>query len=76
MSHRGGGVGFGRGASLPVFRDACGAAVRNDCDIAEAMSRQLMAHADFSRYTWANGLRHSQLPDPIPETSIGKPAAW
>ena len=39
-------------------------------------SRQLMAHADFSRHVRANGLRHSQLPDPIPGTNIRKPAAW
>ena len=39
-------------------------------------SRQLMAQADFSRHGRANGLRHSQLPDPIPGTNIRKPAAW
>ena len=39
-------------------------------------SRQLMAHADFSRHARSNALRHSQLPNPIPGTSIGKPAAW
>ena len=39
-------------------------------------SRQLMAHADFSRHVRTNGLQHSQLPDPIPETNIRKPAAW
>ena len=39
-------------------------------------SRQLMAHADFSRHVRANGLRHSQLPDPIPGTSIRRPAGW
>ena len=39
-------------------------------------SRQLMAHADFSRHVRANGLRHSQLPDPIPGSNVRKPAAW
>ena len=39
-------------------------------------SRQLMAHADFSRHTRPNALRQSQLPHPIPGTNIGKPAAW
>ena len=39
-------------------------------------SRQLMAHADFSRHIRANGLQHSQLPDPIPGTNIRKPVAW
>ena len=39
-------------------------------------SRQLVAHADFSRHVRANGWRHSQLPDPIPGTNIRKPAAW
>ena len=36
----------------------------------------LKKHADFVRHTRANGLRHSQLPDPIPGTNIRKPAAW
>ena len=39
-------------------------------------SRQLMVHADFSRHTRSNALRHSQLPNAIPGTNIGKPAAW
>ena len=39
-------------------------------------SRQLMAHADFSRHTRTNALRHSQLPNPIPGANIGKPTAW
>ena len=39
-------------------------------------SRQLMAHADFSRHVRWNGLRHSQLPDLIPGTNIRKPADW
>ena len=39
-------------------------------------SRQLMAHADFSRHVRVSGLQHSQLPDPIPGTNIRKPAAW
>ena len=39
-------------------------------------SRQLMAHADFSRSVRPNALRGSQLPDPIPGTNIRKPARW
>ena len=39
-------------------------------------SRQLIAHADFSRRTRSNALQLSQLPDPIPGTSIRKPAHW
>ena len=39
-------------------------------------SRQLMAHADFSRHIRPNALRRSQLPDPIPGTNIRKPARW
>ena len=39
-------------------------------------SQQLKKHADFVRHIRANGLRHSQLPDPIPGTNIRKPAAW
>ena len=39
-------------------------------------SRQLLAYADFARRIRANGLRHSQLPDPIPGTNIRKPANW
>ena len=39
-------------------------------------SRQLLAHADFARRIRANGLKHSQLPDPIPGINIKKPAAW
>lgn len=39
-------------------------------------SQQLKKHADFVRRIRANGLRHSQLPDPIPGTTIRKPAAW
>ena len=39
-------------------------------------SRQLMAHADFSRRVRPNALRGSQLPDPIPGTNIRKPAGW
>ena len=35
-------------------------------------SRQLMAHADFLWHVRANGLRSSQLPDPIPGTNIRK----
>ena len=39
-------------------------------------SRQLMAHADFSRHIRPNALRRSQLPDPIPGTNIRKPVRW
>ena len=39
-------------------------------------SQQLSRHADFARHIRANGLRHSQLPSPIPGTNIRKPAAW
>ncbi len=39
-------------------------------------SRQLLAHADFARHILPNALRRSQLPDPIPGTTIGKPAHW
>ena len=39
-------------------------------------SRQLMAHADFARHIRPNALRRSQLPDPIPGTTIRKPARW
>ena len=39
-------------------------------------SRQLMAHADFSRHIRDNALRRSQLPDPIPGTNICKPVRW
>ena len=39
-------------------------------------SRQLMAHADFSRHVRPNALRRSQLPEAIPGTNIRKPARW
>ena len=39
-------------------------------------SRQLLAHADFSRHIRDNVLRRSQLPDPIPGTNIWKPSRW
>ncbi len=39
-------------------------------------SRQLMAHADFARHIRPNALRQSQLPDPIPNTTISKPIRW
>ena len=39
-------------------------------------SRQLLAHADFSRHVRVSGLQHSQLPYVIPGTNITKPAAW
>ena len=39
-------------------------------------SRQLMAHADFSRHIRDNALRRSQLPNPIPGANIRKPSHW
>ena len=39
-------------------------------------SRQLMVHADFARHIRPNALRQSQLPDPIPSTTISKPLRW
>ena len=40
-------------------------------------SRKLTAHADFSLLIRdKRTLRKSQLPDPIPGTTIRKPAAW
>ena len=40
-------------------------------------SRQLMAHADFSlRIRNKTLLQQSQLPDPVPGTTIRKPATW
>lgn len=39
-------------------------------------SHQLRMYADFARHIRPNGLRKSQLPDPIPGTNIRKPATW
>ena len=39
-------------------------------------SRQLLIHADFSRHIRPHALRRSQLPDPIPGTTIRKPPRW
>ena len=39
-------------------------------------SRELAAHADFTRPVRRQALRRSQLPDPIPGTNIQKPARW
>ena len=39
-------------------------------------SRQLMAHAHFSRRIRSSALARSQLPDRIPNTRIRKPALW
>ena len=39
-------------------------------------SRQLLAHANFGRRIRPNALRRSQLPDPIPGTTIRKPSRW
>lgn len=39
-------------------------------------SRQLLTQADFSRRLRLHALRRSQLPDPIPGTTIHKPRRW
>ena len=39
-------------------------------------SRELMAHADFSRRIQKRALRKNQLPSPIPGTNITKPTNW
>ena len=39
-------------------------------------SRQLLTHASFARYIRESALKSSQLPDPIPGTSIYKPKSW
>ena len=39
-------------------------------------SQQLKKHADFARHIRPNGLRHSQLPNPIPGTNVRKPTGW
>ena len=39
-------------------------------------SRQLMSHAHFCRPIRRTALRGSQLPDPIPGTTISKPSGW
>ncbi len=39
-------------------------------------SRQLMAQADFARYIRPGALQRSQLPNPIPGTTIRKPPQW
>ena len=39
-------------------------------------SRQLLTQADFSRRIRPHALRRSQLPDPIPGTTIHKPRQW
>ncbi len=39
-------------------------------------SRQLLSHADFARRIRTNGLRQSQLPNPIPGANIRKPLGW
>lgn len=39
-------------------------------------SRQLLKHADFTRRIRLSALRMSQLPDPIPGTTIRKPNRW
>jgi uncharacterized LabA/DUF88 family protein len=39
-------------------------------------SRQLQRHADFVRHVRRGALAKSQLPSPIPGTSIHKPSGW
>ena len=39
-------------------------------------SKELKAHADFVRSIRPGAIKSSQLPDPIPGTTIHKPAAW
>ena len=39
-------------------------------------SRQLMSHAHFCRPIRRTALQGSQLPDPIPGTTISKPSGW
>lgn len=39
-------------------------------------SKQLKVHADFVRYVRPGALQKSQLPNPIPGTSIYKPSRW
>jgi hypothetical protein len=39
-------------------------------------SRQLLAHADFARHIRTGTIVRSQLPNPIPRTTIHKPATW
>ncbi len=39
-------------------------------------SKQLRIHADFVRYVRSGALQKSQLPNPIPGTSLCKPTNW
>jgi len=39
-------------------------------------SRQLLAHADFSRHIRSGALQRSQLPNPIPGKKLRKPQRW
>jgi uncharacterized LabA/DUF88 family protein len=39
-------------------------------------SKQLKIHADFVRYVRPGALQKSQLPSPIPGTSLYKPSSW
>ena len=39
-------------------------------------SRQLLAHADFSRHIRKSALQRSQLPNPIPGKKLSKPQNW
>lgn len=42
----------------------------------KSSSKELTAHADFVRRVRRNALAQSQLPNPIPGTSIHKPLLW
>ncbi len=39
-------------------------------------SRELALHADFIKRTGQRVLAASQLPDPIPGTTLSKPVSW
>lgn len=39
-------------------------------------SKELLKYADFIKHIRKNLLQNSQLPDPIPKTSIYKPLVW
>jgi uncharacterized LabA/DUF88 family protein len=39
-------------------------------------SKELRIHADFVRHIRPGALQTSQLPDPIPGTSLCKPSRW
>ena len=62
--------------AMRLVRQHCGKRIGLVTPGTGRSSRQLLAHADFSRHARVNGLQHSQLPDPIPGTNIRKPVAW